>query len=506
MTSITPSHHGGPASTPGANARGCVLRTTRSRATLALLVVALPALAQADAAGEAALRAEIAALRARLEALEARLEALPAAASPSATATPEAQDQRLRVVERKLELQQEDLAAKAPTTPQLSLDDKGLALKTPGNGFELKLRGVAQADYRGFVDDDALPLNDTFLWRRVRPTLEGQLGPLLAFRLTPEFAGDSATIVDAYLDLRFDPRYTLRVGKMKGPVGLERMQSAGALALVERGFPTELAPNRDLGAQLQGELAAGRVGYAAGVFNGAPDGRDAPTTDADNNLELAARVFFEPWRNDANALSGLGFGLAGSAGEKDGSGNAFLPRYRTPGQNVFFAYRNAVAAHGEHVRWTPQAYWYRNAFGLQAEYIESEQEVLLPGIAGARTELAHQAWQLTGSWVVTGEDAGYRGVARPQRPFALGSDGWGAFELVARYGELDVDDDSFPLYADPNSAATRSRAWGLGLNWYLTPNLKLAFNHTRADFEGGAAGGADREDEKTYFSRVQVAF
>lgn len=462
----------------------------------AALVAALsPALAGA------ADQAELDALRQRL----ARLEALVGVESGEAGAADPvaALDQRLRILERKLELQQEEAAAKASITPVATLNDKGLAVKSPDGAFEMKLRGVLHADQRSFFGDDALPFNDTFLLRRIRPTLEGSFGPLIAFRLTPEFAGDNASIVDAYIDLRFDPRYTLRVGKMKGPVGLERLQSASALELIERGFPTELAPNRDLGVQLQGELAQARVSYALGVFNGTPDGRDATTTDADNNIEYAGRVFFEPWKNDANALSGLGFGLAASAGEKDGAGTNLLPRYRTPGQNVFFQYRNAVAAHGSHTRWSPQAYWYRNAFGLQAEYIESEQELLAGNV---RAELAHQAWGLTASWVLTGEDASYRGVAKPARPFTPGGDGWGAFELVARYGELDIDDDAFPVFADANGAATHAEAWGFGLNWFLTSNLKLAFNHTRASFDAGAAGGADRETEKTFFSRVQVAF
>lgn len=170
---------------------------------------------------------------------------------------------------------------------------------------------------------------------------------------------------------------------------------------------------------------------------------------------------------------------------------------------MFFAYRAPVAAHGRHVRWSPQAYWYRNAFGLQAEYIESEQEL---STGATRGELAHQAWSLTGSWVLTGEDAGYKGVQKPNRPFEIGGDGWGAFEVVARYGELDIDEAAFPLFADPNAAASHADAIGIGLNWFLTSNLKLAFNHTRASFEGGAPAGGDREDEKTFFSRVQVAF
>jgi phosphate-selective porin OprO/OprP len=474
-------------------------RIIRATWPAAALVAALsPALAGA------ADQADLDALRQRL----ARLEALVGVDAGEAGAADQADavaalDQRLRILERKLELQQEDAAAKALVTPVASLNDKGLAVKSPDGKFELKLRGTLHADYRGFFGDDAVPLADTFLWRRIRPTLEGSFGPLIGFRLTPEFAGDGATIVDAYVDVKFDPKYTLRVGKMKGPIGLERLQSASALELIERGFPTELAPNRDIGAQLQGELAQARVTYAAGVFNGTPDGRDAPTQDADNNLEYAGRVFFEPWKNDANALSGLGFGLAGSAGEKDGAGNNFLPRYRTPGQNVFFAYRTPVTAHGRHTRWSPQAYWYRNSFGLQAEYIESEQEL---ASGATRAALAHQAWALTGSWVLTGEDAGYKGVQKPNQPFEIGGEGWGAFEVVARYGELDIDEAAFPLFADRNASASHADAWGLGLNWFLTSNLKLAFNHTRASFEGGAAAGGDREDEKTFFSRVQVAF
>lgn len=471
---------------------------------VALAAMNLPVVAHANDA-EAALRAEVAALRAQLQQLEARLDTRAPVVVASSESL-EAQDQRLRLLERRFEIQQEEALAKAPTTPVVAVGDKGLSVKTPKGDYEFRLRGGLQYDTRGFFDDDGAPLNDTSLFRRIRPSLEGNLGPLVAFRIVPELADETASLIDATIDVKFDPRWSLRVGKMKGPIGLERLVSWNALAMIERGFPTELAPSREVGAQVFGELAGATVSYALGVFNGAPDGRNGSASDPDNNVEFEGRIFLEPWKNQANALSGFGFGLAASAGEKDGAGNAFLPRYRTPGQNVFFNYRSAVTAHGDHVRWTPQAYWYRNAFGLQAEYIESSQELLIPGVANSRIDLAHDAWQLTGSWVLTGEDAGYRGIAKPDRPFAIGGDGWGAFEVVARYGELDVDDDAFPRYADPATAASRSTAWGIGLNWLLTSNLKLAFNHTHARFDGGAAAGADRSDEKTFFSRVQVAF
>lgn len=477
-----------------------------SRSLAAAIAVALIPISQAvDAAqvDDAALRAVLD----RLEVLEQRLGASNASAAAPGEGEVVAELQtRLAILERKLEIQAEEAAAKAPTTPLLSIGDKGLGVKTPSGDFDFKLRGTVQFDQRHFLDDESPAVNDSSLFRRLRPSLEGTLGPLLAYRITPELAGDSATVVDAYVDVRFNPAYTLRAGKLKGPIGLERLQSASAISLIERGFPTELAPNRDVGVQLQGELLAGRLSYAAGLYNGAPDGRDAPTVDADNHVEFAARLFAEPWRNDANALSGLGFGLAASIGDKRGAGNNFLPRYRTPGQNVFFNYRSTVTANGTHRRLSPQAYYYRNAFGVLGEYIISEQDVGLSNNPAANSTLKHDAWQLTASWVLTGEDASYRGIGRPDRPYAIGAPGWGAFELVGRCGELDVDDDAFPLFAAADGAASRAQAWGIGLNWYLTSNLKLAVNHARARFSGGAAGGADREDEKTVFSRIQVAF
>ena len=443
-----------------------------------------------------ALRARIAALEQRLAAVEGRSDV---------TQVTEV-DQRLRVIERKQELQFEADAAKAATASTLALDaGKGLSVKAPG-GLEVKLRGLVQADLRHFADGSNQ--NDGFLFRRIRPTLEGTWGSLVGFRLTPEFAGDSATIVDAYVDLKFDPRATVRVGKVKGPVGLERLQSGGATAFIERGFPTELAPNRDLGAQLQGDVFGGVLNYAAGVYNGTVDGRDAVTSNPDGEFEYAGRLFWEPLKNSDGNLGTLGIGVAASVGDTFGAGNNFLPRYRTPGQEQFFAYGSNIAANGERLRKTVQGYYYRGPLGLLGEWITSSQEVrVVSGTgAGTRAKLENEAWQVVAGWVLTGEDASFRGVVKPSSPFAIGKEGWGALEVVARYGRLDIDDAAFPLFANAAASANGARSWGLGLNWHLTQNLKLATSYTQASFDGGAAAGADRADEQALFTRAQLSF
>jgi len=415
---------------------------------------------------------------------------------------------RLAALEARLDQQaaeQAELQTKAKAAPSVTVGERGVAARSAEGGFEIRVRGGVHADHRYFAGDEPSNGRDGFQFRRLRPTLEGNFGPLVAFRITPELAGDTASLIDAWIDVNFSPKATLRVGKLKGPVGLERLQSLTTLALIERGFPTELAPNRDVGAQLQGQFAKGRVEYQIGLFNGTPDGRNSNATDADNNPELNARLFLQPWRGSEHALAGLGFGLAISDGEKEGVGNTFLPRYRTPGQEVFFAYRGGTEANGRHRRISPQAYFYGGPLGLQAEYIRSSQAIQI-GTDPLRERFTHSAWQITGGWVLTGEKASFGSVVKPTDPFAIGGSGWGAFELVGRYGELSVDDAVFPVFANPDSAARRARAFGFGLNWYLTTNLKLVFNYTHADFDGGAAAGADRPDEKAFFSRIQVAF
>lgn len=442
----------------------------------------------------------------------------------------EALEQRLLVLERKLEIQSEEAAAKAKEAPVVTAGDKGFSLKNAKGDYELKFSALAQIDGRYFVDDDGA-FRDGFVTRRLRPTLQGSLGKLVAFRFTPEFAGNGVgdvaganSIVDAYFDLKFDPRASLRIGKQKGPIGLERLQSGGAIALVERGLATELAPNRDLGVALYGEFSASTINYTVGVFNGTADGREVSAAD-DGLKEVEGRVFFEPFKNDYGFFKGLGFGIAGSTGAKDASGNNVISRYRSPGQNQFFTYdagstttgavTPAVIASGKHTRYAPQAYFYRNNLGLLAEYTVSQQDL---SRGGTERSIQNDAYNVTASYVLTGEDASYKGI-KPAAPYTVGGDGWGAVELVARIGALNVDDDAFTgtstgatasRFANPTAQARKAENYGFGVNWVLTQNAKLTADYNYTRFEGGGGGTAaapiDRRDEKAVFTRLTIQY
>src|SRR5207249_7813024 len=107
------------------------------------------------------------------------------------------------------------------------------------------------------------------------------------------------------------------------------------------------------------------------------------------------------------------------------------------------------------------------SFGLLAEYIISDQRVSRIATRPLTSAwLDNRAWEITGSWILTGEDAAYRGGVVPRHPFNPRQGDWGALQLVGRYAKVDIDDAAFPLFSNPNTSAHSAESWSVGLNWY----------------------------------------
>ena len=185
-------------------------------------------------------------------------------------------------------------AAAGAQKPAAGAAGKGIEIESADGEVRLRLRGYLQFDGRWFLAEAAGGrATDTLVVRRARPILEGTVHGRFGFRIMPDFGGGKTELTDGYLEARFSKAATLRVGKFKPPVGLERLQSATDLALVERALPTDLVPNRDVGIQLGGGVAAGRLEYALGIFDGVVDGGSGDLDSADAK-ELAARLVWRP--------------------------------------------------------------------------------------------------------------------------------------------------------------------------------------------------------------------
>ena len=431
----------------------------------------------------------------------------------------EALDQKVRILERRRELETESAEVKEREAPRVTVGSSGLSVSSADTNFVFALKGLLQVDSRTFFDDHGIQGNDGFVLRRARPIFQGTLLRDFDFLFVPDFGGSSVQIFDAYMNYRYRPWLQLRAGKFKPPIGLEQLQSDAVTYFNERSLVSGVLPVRDLGFQLWGQLGQGTLSYAAGVFNGAGDARNAGNTDFEDHREFAGRIFVQPFqRTESGLLRGFGFGVGGSFGNVSSNSAGLpnttggtLPGYITEGLQQFFAYTNTTVANGDHWRISPQANYYYGPFGLTGEYAVSDQRVSRSAAPFASANLQHTAWQINAGWVLTGEEASYTGVV-PKRPFDLRAGHWGAFQLVGRYSEMDIDNAAFPLYANPVTAASRAQAWSVGLNWYLNRNIRANASFTRTTFTGGGGAGltapatVTRQPEEVFISRLQLAF
>ena len=96
-----------------------------------------------------------------------------------------------------------------------------------------------------------------------------------------------------------------------------------------------------------------------------------------------------------------------------------------------------------------------------------------------------------GSWVLTGESRPYAGGnAGNVKP----KDAWGAWELLLRYSELDLEDGLVQ--------GGKEHDWTLGANWYLNDHFKFQANLIRAWSDKGNLA----LDPKIFEVRAQIHF
>jgi phosphate-selective porin OprO/OprP len=370
----------------------------------------------------------------------------------------------------------------------------------------LRLGGYMQFDGNYFLGNNTSGLTNQFLFRSIRPELRGTMYRYYDFRLLPDFAGGKLVIQEAYVDLHYTDAIEVRFGKFKVPFGLERLQPEVATTFVERGLPSLLTPNRDLGVELFGVLACGIVSYQAGVFDAIADNASIDT-DISDHKDLAARLFITPLVSGPPIVRELGFGGAATIGYDHGTlAQTDVGTWLTQGLNTFFQYdvgatpttANTALADGRHTRVSAQASWYTGPIGVLAEYIRSDQFVDKNGSAPELIEM--DGWQVLGQYVIYGGRSSFEGVV-PTDPSL------GAFSIAARIGEIRLIDDTVFTsgLADPTKSARDALSFGVGADWIPKRALRFMVDLENTEFDGGAKTG-DRPTETSLIGRVQTVF
>ena len=360
----------------------------------------------------------------------------------------------------------------AKKKPEPGWTTEPFAIENAGADFRVALTGYVQADFRSYHDwtvaTPDLRAEDS-QWQRARVGLEGHYGRLsFQVDVAPAFDPDDE-LKDAWAELRVARALRLRGGRLKVPVSPEWMSSPSKFDFLERGVVVEsLAPDRDWGAELNGEIGRS-VEYQAGVFAG-----DGDKNRIQAGTTYAGRLVFKPWRwLELGGSTSYGEVAAAPAGpgldpEPKGFSASSQTEYR------FFA---PVFVDGRRQRWDAELSMRHGPFGMRGEYLEEREERRgqgpsledLPDVRG-------RGFQVAATWLVTGEKK-----TRTIRPRERLFHGPGAIELGVRYEEMRVDDQENQGFEGFGNRARNVRPAGYraltgGISWWPTVFLRLMGN------------------------------
>ena len=328
------------------------------------------------------------------------------------------------------------------------------------------------------IDDAFGESDDDIEARRQFIEFGGVLNRRVEFMAQFNFA-DEFDVRDLYVGfLRLPLASSMRVGHIREPFGLEMMTSSNDITFMERSLTTPFTPNRNLGFLLHRRFTQARRIYSAvGIFEDTkqnPDFSEMESALGEGNWILTARVTGLAYTNEDRSQF-LHLGLAASFRNPPDDVRRFRERPES-GLAERFVDTGDFNVEKE-LRLGSEAAWVMGPLSLQGEFI------LNANGESDHIDFQHRlfpAFYVMTSYVLTGEQRRYReqvgafGRVHPDNPFPL--EGWGAWEVAARYSYLDLDS------RDVQGGVLHD--WTLGVNWYLNHYFRAMFNYVLTHPEG----------------------
>ncbi|MDE3155865.1 MAG: hypothetical protein KGN76_12225 [Acidobacteriota bacterium] len=358
-------------------------------------------------------------------------------------------------------------AQPAATAPASAAGTSADPAPAPAWKPTLKIGGYVQGEFDGGARGDTrFPASDRFFVRRARVTFSGAVLPHLLYRIQADFAGglgSASTIkgamTDGYVEWTQFAHAHVRVGQFKAPFGYEWLVAATQIVTAERTLVTDrLSLNRQIGAQVLGAFAQGRLGYRAGIFNG--NGRNTTAND-NGKFMYVVRGTAIPWRAPHGTLLQVGADAYWSTDTALSMPKDF-GLDSTPGtpaaDSLFTGKRVGVGADG---------HFESGAWRMDAEFLrvrfQQQNGVVQPDVVA-------RGWYLSpGAFV-------YRRLV----------------QVVGRYETFRPDEAI---------AGNQTKTWLAGVNYYARgTNAKLAVDYLWVDAPG------DPGEHSKVLAQIQVVF
>ena len=402
----------------------------------------------------------------------------------------------------------EEKAKSAKGTTLRSVSDKGkLEWASADGAYKFRLAGRAQLDGVFFSGDENRNGNALGL-RRGRIGFKATVAKDWTAEFDVDFADNAVDIKDAYVGYEGIEDSAIRLGQFKIPYGYDQLVSSKDIWFVERAYVDAFAPGRRLGVGYF--YGADRFSAAATLFT---QGIGEDVSGLDQGWGWAARGTWAPvMPSETRAIH---IGAAATGWQPDaavGSGSTRPPAAYV----VEFSSRPEVSKIAkakylntgdlEDVDQVRQyglelaGVW--DAFAWQAEYNATSVDRL----SGAVDLSDHDfdGWYAQVSYVLGGKrkyaaDEGLVDKVSPGKG--------GAYEVVARYSTMDLNDLTA---VDPIKGGSADN-FTFGLNYYPNFNIRLMLDWTIVDNDEYAKpkklyGAVPGDDFSVLQFRVQYAF
>jgi phosphate-selective porin OprO/OprP len=359
--------------------------------------------------------------------------------------------------------------------------------------------------------------------RRARLGVEGTFAKDWNYALTGEFGGsgsEAAVLNQGYVEYAGLKPFglvnpiRLRLGAYATPTGLEDATNNGDTLFLERPAIAELVRNfaGGDGRDSFGAFANGDHWYTSATLTGSVVGTVA---EFDEQYGYLARVAFNPLYSPDYAVH-IGANIQGILQPADTApGGAVVtqvqlrerPELRVDGTRLVdtgLINADGLVAYGAELGAS-----YKNF------YIAGEAFKIKVNRLGA-FDPSFDGWYVQGAWTLTGENhpwvaanGGFRGI-RPAKIFDPANGGWGAWEIAARYSDLNLNDREGPLGTATPAGGIRGgeqKITTVGLNWYPNNVFRFLLDYQWVNVDRlNAAGAQVGQDANVVALRSQFAF
>jgi phosphate-selective porin OprO/OprP len=435
----------------------------------------------------------------------------------------------------------------------VKLDNGRPTFASPDGNFTLAIRALAQLDWAYYSQSGAaaaLPaafgpdLSSGANFRRVYLGIQGKVFGNFSYNVNFDFGGSGGTetpgrVQSVYLQYDGLAPFAFRVGAYPPPSNIEDGTSAGDTIFLERNAPSDLQRNiaggdgRDsvsvlyLGDEIFGALSYtgnkvqdGAKALAAAGAAAAPNfdeqqaivGRlsDRFWHDANSNIVLGVNGTYVIKPPDAVAHGGAILATTPGATALNSITLSDPPELTVDSNGTLFATTGSLPTN--HItQWGLEAAGNYQNFYAQAGYYGIQVDrapvafTQFTATATSHTQAVQPSnnsftgWYAQLSWFLTGEQKPYNvatgSFTAPKvlHPLNFGDDaGWGAFELAARFSDLDLnshENDGTNIITNWTGATTRTytfyntvrggdqRVLTAELNWYPNSFVKLAASY-----------------------------